>query len=83
MSVGNRVYVELLEVTEVPHSILKGASKLRPHGSSEPPVARTGQHPWPCPEMTIPPTRLGCYLMKLMEPCHQTWRSSLAVELLV
>ncbi len=29
-----------IEVTE---------GRLRPHGSSEPPLARTGQHPWLCP----------------------------------
>ncbi len=60
--VGNRVGVGLTRSAIRPllPSLLpvRGASKQRPH-CSEPPVARTGKHPWLHPGWKIPPTRIG------------------------
>ncbi len=50
MLVGNRAGVGLSRSTTSPllPSLIpvKEASKQRPHGGRESPVARTGQHPW-------------------------------------
>ncbi len=39
---------------------VKGASEQRLHGS-EPPVARTGKHPWLCSGFKVLPIRKGYY----------------------
>ncbi len=63
MLFGHRVRVRLTRSTIKPllPSLfpVKGASKLRPHGS-EPPVLRTGQHPWLRPGWKIL-TTWTCY----------------------
>ncbi len=62
MLIGNRVGVNLTQGTLIPMlpSLFpaKEASKYRPH-VSEPPVARTGQHPWLHSGWKILPTREG------------------------
>ncbi len=62
MLVGNQVSVGLTRNTlnpMVPYKFpVKGASKQHPHGS-EPPVARTGQHPWLRAGWKVLPIRIG------------------------
>ncbi len=52
----------------------KGASKYRPHGGSEPPVAQTGQHPGLRLGWTITPTRKGNCLITNRIEHSRAWR---------